>query len=700
MGNWFQNFVASFNAWFLGRSSVVLCVTTLALGSAHELSPPKVFGGDPQRLELAGMEVVPHQFSARMKWRRPPDPELSARVSMFLRNTSDTVLSIQNPRWNGESGEALVRSGEWAWHDPKSTSGFELPAGALRVVRWNGSKARWGVGNQFEFQWQEGADPGHSQRIELPSPDLRIESAVFFNSPTNVYPTKMIATVRNATTRPAVIRSCRLWLPKSNDTFVDLYPQVLRTDLHAYPESGIVLPGDMAGIELDYDALPLSYAAIEIVIEDQESKRSSSLWAYLRIRPASFDISGGWIASEVEGGQALAQEAYWKTLALMSVNTGQIEEVGGYTDRPEIYAQYPIKRFNRLGDRNRYDTDAMLPSIHAVEFLGEPQYGGGRPVPPQEVYDQLAPYHAWKLPTSVTLSEERTWRYYSGLSDYPHYDAYRVIAPAADAWSSYDRWGGKSIRWGSPLETIGDMTRSLRAQSRPATIAYWSQGAHDGWGGFLSPRRSSPTPDELRSQAWHGLGNGIASLYWFNLSVKSLCKFPDLIDPIARVGREIHLLKDLLERGTSYEYVRLEDANRESPQWDLSSIADRDALLMVANDLAYTINESNRTFQFEARDGEFEFRIPPWLQDATHVYRLDADGSHDVEYDLDASSRKVVIRDRVQVVGIYVLAKEPAHRARIDGRYQARMQYEQSLHFDPAKSAEDLRRLKALPNDR
>jgi len=45
---------------------------------------------------------------------------------------------------------------------------------------------------------------------------------------------------------------------------------------------------------------------------------------------------------------------------------------------------------------------------------------------------------------------------------YPHYDAYRVVAPVADAWREYDRWGGERIRWGAPLETIGDMCHSLR----------------------------------------------------------------------------------------------------------------------------------------------------------------------------------------------------------------------------------------------
>jgi hypothetical protein len=667
-------------AWFFPQTIAV---------AASEVDPRLETG-----LEVMGMDVVPHQFSPNLRWRRAPDPELSARVTLFVHNPADKPQSVRSIRWSGKAADALVREGDWSWHDPECSADFSMPPRSLRVLRWNGRRPSWGVGNQHQLEWQDSSDRAEAVPFSIEASQARIESVVFLNAQGAVYPNRMIATVRNDAPVPIRLVSCRLWLPESNDTFQTLYPQAIRTELRPYPASGTVQPNDMAGIELEYERLPLTYTAIEINVEEVDTHLKKSLWAYLKIRPASFDISGGWIAGNARNGQALAQEEYWKTLALMSVNTGQIEEVGGYTDQPELYNRYPIKRFNRLGDRSRYDTDAMLPTIHAVEFLGEPQYGGGRPVPPQEVFDQLAPYRSWKLPTSVTLSEERTWRYYAGVSDYPHYDAYRVIAPAADAWSNYDRWQGKSIRWGSPLETIGDMTRSLREQSRPATIAYWSQGAHDGWGGMLSPRRGSPTPDELRSQAWHGLGNGIASLYWFNLSVKSLAKYPDLIGPIARVGREIHSLRDLLEQGTCYEYRRV--TKEGSLDWDLSSIAVRDAALLVVNDLAYEIDDSNRTFRFEPRAGEFAFRVPGWLEGSLFVFRVDADGSHDVEYELSEDKSAVTVQDTVRVVGIYVLTNDPQYRWRLDARHRDRMSYERSLGFDPVNNTDDLRALKAL----
>ena len=204
------------------------------------------------------------------------------------------------------------------------------------------------------------------------------------------------------------------------------------------------------------------------------------------------------MAERIGAGHSLHFEPYLRTLRRMHVNSGMHQEVSGYSDT-DLFERYPLKYMNRLQPFSRYDTDAVLPRVHAVEFLGEPQYGGGRPVPPQEVWKELAPYASTRMPTSVTHSEERVWRFYAGLSDYPHYDAYRVTAPSPDAWSRYDRWGDKNIRWGAPLETIGDMTRSLRDLNRPRPIAYWSQGAHAGWCCYGGRGRTSPTPDELRA---------------------------------------------------------------------------------------------------------------------------------------------------------------------------------------------------------
>lgn len=64
-------------------------------------------------------------------------------------------------------------------------------------------------------------------------------------------------------------------------------------------------------------------------------------------------------------------------------------------------------------------------------------------------------------------------------------------------------------------------------------------------------------PDELRLQAYHGLSSRITSLYWFNLSLRSLLAFPDLIEPMTRVGREIRMLEDYYLEGDAVSHERI-----------------------------------------------------------------------------------------------------------------------------------------------
>ncbi len=66
----------------------------------------------------------------------------------------------------------------------------------------------------------------------------------------------------------------------------------------------------------------------------------------------------------------------------------------------------------------------------------------------------------------------------------------------------------------------------------------------------------------------HALSSRITSLYWFNLSLKSLLKFPDTWEPIARIGREIRMLEPFLLAGDAYDFERRTNADG-TPDWDL-----------------------------------------------------------------------------------------------------------------------------------
>jgi hypothetical protein len=431
--------------------------------------------------------------------------------------------------------------------------------------------------------------------------------------------------------------------------------------------------------------LPLTYAALEVRLSDAGGK-PITVWTHQRIKREVFDISGGWVASKLGSSNTLHSEPYLKTLSRMHINAGMHEHVPGYSDTP-LFEKYPLKYMNRLQPVARYDTESMLPRIHAVEFLGEPQYGGGKPVSPQDCWKAFAPYAPTRLPTSVTHSEERVWRFYAGISDYPHYDAYRVTAPSPDAWGQYDRWGGQRIRWGAPLETIGDMSRSLRELNRPRPVAYWSQGPHHDWRGYGGRKRGSPTPDELRLQAYHALASRITSLYWFNPSLHSLVAFPDLIEPMTRVGREIRMLEEYWLEGDATSHERmLRDGQSD---WDLDVVAGPRGALLFALDLAYTPDSEEHVFKFgPPREATFLFPLPAYLRAPAEIFRVDADGVTQVQHTV--SDGFVEIRDRVSRAAIYVAAANAGERARIEMRRQVLIARENAFGFDPAGKPADL----------
>ena len=650
--------------------------------------------------EVAGVTVTPHMISSVMRWRRPATPELGARVELVLRNSGSEPLTIRRDQpwtFDGSTPAQLLESQDWAWHEAPQVwteETVQLPPQALTVLHFNGRSDKWAAGTAHTLQIGSAEKP---LAFELPQPTVWLQDVTFLAVDESgrlrdgaVTANQLVIHIRHAAAAPDSLKisACNLWLPPADGS------QRIFTLAQSLPASQLQFFGEKTelqtagGFTASVQPLPRRNCLVEVQLVAADGS-VQSLWASLKIRPENFDISGGWIQGDINGRSALTLDQYRRTLARMHINAGQIEEVSGYTDNPELYQATPFKRFNRLSDFARYDRDEMLPTIHAVEFIGEPQYGGGRPVPPQEVHGLLAPYRDSRLHTSVTLSEERTWRYYAGLSDHPHYDAYRVIAPAADAWTRYERWNGKSIRWGAPLETIGEMTRSLRELNRPRAIAYWSQGAHDGWGGFLSPRRGSPTPDELRAQAWHALAARITSLYWFNLSCKSLLRFPDLIQPVTAVNREIRLLDELLLRSTALHHQTLNAADQ--PDWEISVLAAPDAAIFVVHDVGDGIDEKTSTFSFRKRQGAWNFPRPEWLPATAQLFRVDASGTHDAQ---GTVSDTVHIQDEVHVVGIYIATSDSTLRQNLQTKLQTLLARETALQFDPGNNPADLQLLR------
>ena len=110
------------------------------------------------------------------------------------------------------------------------------------------------------------------------------------------------------------------------------------------------------------------------------------------------------------------------------------------------------------------------------------------------------------------------------------------------------------------------------------------------------------------AQALHALSTRITSLYWFNLSLKSLLKFPDTWEAMTRVGREIRMLEPLFLEGDAYRFERR--LREGMPDWDLASIAAPDAAVLFALDTAYEASKKDSLFTFGApRPRLVSFRV-------------------------------------------------------------------------------------------
>lgn len=614
------------------------CLLTPLVALLIPLVPPR----DAAAAELVGVGVVPHVQAEAMRYRRPRPEASAARVQLFIRGHA------ADPRFAGRTPAELVAEGAWAWQGIDAGLSASGPADhdgeePLHVWEFNGRSAAWGVGSAFPIT----ADGLAPTTVEIAPPPTHLAAVTFLagnpwedrdRAPTSALPDRIVVHVANGLATPLSVESIRLWLPTEGRSWNRLFPSApIAVDVR--------IPAGEKGVVTAVTApLPPAPAALEV------RTSAGTLWTACRVKAERFDIGGGWI------GDHLREEPYRRLLGRLHVTMGQIGMVPGYTDDEAAYARHPLRLCNKPNPIGQFDDDRWLPRIHAVEFLGEPQYGGGRPVPPQEVFDAFLPYRASRLPTSVTHSEERIWAHYAGLSDFPHYDAYRVVAPAADDWRQYERFADTPIRWGAPLETIGDLCRNLRDLNRPMPCAVWSQGPHDGWKGWLDGRpRRSPTPDELRAQAVHALATRVTSLYWFNLSKASLERFPDTHEAITRVGREIRMLEPLFLEGDATSFVRRAGADGR-PDWELSVVAAPTAAVLFAVDTAYRVDADERVFAFDPpRPTEFSFDLPERLRRPVDLFRIDADGVHETEWSPTPAGvriRDVASRDRIYVATI------------------------------------------------
>lgn len=669
----------------LSACVMFLCLAAVpAAGAPRFVSPASApLALEHLPLDVVGVDIVPHTYSRELRYFRSPKEEIGALIRIYVRHRDPAGQPLAlGITFNGKPATHWLKKDAWSWYDlPENRPGYHLAPGAMDVYTINAMSEDWAEGDTLQCAARNTATGTEEVfEITLAAIDVKLRQITF---PGEARAERCVVHVENGTESPIRVEALRFHGP--SDTGITLLTEV--TALTAFPADGAIPPLARGGVTAEFPPLPLARGVVEVVVRPAAGGAPWSLWASLMFKPDRFDIGAGWLHIPTpQGVNPLTQEPFLKLLRRLHVDTAHIEEVPGYTDTP-LAGKYPLRMMSELKDVAKFNADEWLPRIHGVDCLGEPQMGTS----PVACLDVLRHYAQARYPTTLTLSEDKGFREYAGLSDFPHFDAYRVCAPAADSWFLYQRWEDGPVIWGAPLEGIGEMVRTLRVISRPLPVALWSQNVHEGWQDQFSRPRKSPTADEILVQAYQGLANGVTSFYWYSLQSDSMLTYRDTLATTARIGREMRLLQDFYLRADAYHHERVNDGER--PSWDLNVLATPDAAVLFAIDLAYRPDREKRVFTWPGpRALEARFAVPAYLGTAVNVFRVDADATHDVDWSQSVGA--ITLRDTVDRVGIYLASKEPALRERLNTRLSELKQAEAATGFDPIHNEADFEALR------
>jgi len=603
---------------------------------------------------LAGMTLNPHVWSDEIQYAGNPPKEAGALVTLIWRSPSAGQGGAVPDLFNGREPAQWTLPGVWSWAD----SARFVPAGGLALTTFNSNGRPFAAGDEIEVGWSR---TGASRRVRLEEPPATIEKVAFLGK-------TLVFHVENRGGQERRMTGVRLWMAAARGAFTDAgflgKVRWFRGDAALPARSG-------GGGVIDTGDLPRKRVVVEVCFAE-----GPSAWGVVKVKDDRFDIGAGWLNTKAPNGvNPLTQDSFRKTLQRLWINTARINY-----DVPGVN---PLRLIGGRDLAKEYDTAEWRDRVHTIEAAGEVQMDA---TPPMELLKRFRTYEATPFPTSITFSEDWGFRYYAGLCDYPHFDAYRVNAPAADRWDKYDRWGGERIRWGAPLEGVGAMTRTLTAVNRPRPVAAWSQNVHYNWTSHVGGReRLQPTPDEIRVQAYEVLANGIQSIYWYSLESWSLAGWRDTLSATARIGREIRLLAELYEQGRATSY-------RRDGGFDLNVVSSPEAAVLFAIDLEYGAS-ADKTFAWkQPRRLDVCYELPEWLRDVRDCFVIAADGVHPAEWERTPGG--VRLRGDVDKVGLWVAARDARLREALTSRYRQLLAEEAAIGFDPAGKDADFEKLK------
>ena len=642
----------------------------------------------PFPIEIAGVTVIPHYVSGEIPNYGDEEKYLSkynpgALIRIFVRNTD--LNSAINPEvlFNGKSGQELIGSNIVSYCDVPDIRvdvtrlSTEIPASAMDCYLLNVVDSNF-YANGINLKFRDKISGRTTEKlVSINAPDFYASRIVFTSSYGTCFPDKFYVYFNNDSQNEVQIK--QVTILKAGKTYTEHWwsESFVPGKITWFGEQEIIPARGMNGALVETGKLPFG----EIILEFEITRNSAVEKMYYVVKPMiiNFDIGLGWDFNLL--GKS---EAYCKTMKFMHFNTVN-GDAAAFLENKEWSEKYPMKRFSKLEAEASTNDENTLRTIHGSEFFGEPQFGKR---PGWEIYNYYTAFRNSGFPSTLTLSHEPGFFLYAGVVDFAHFDAYRVVAPHADKWGDYKKYGNKNVKWGSPLETIGDYMRTLNRVNHPNPVAAWAQAMADDWGSRSRKNAGNPNNLEMRIQAYEAIANGATSLYWFNMGGKTVINNRGSLAEIQRVNREIVVVGDLLNKTMPYWWKnRFMDI-------DLNVLAGQDFAALFAIDLKYKVSESNQFVSSGKRSETMAFKVPAYLRQCDAVVKITHEGI--TEVNVKISNGNAIITDTLETTGLYILyhSIKTDMKDLLTRRYDEIKASEASYEFDPINNDSDFGMLK------
>jgi len=222
-------------------------------------------GKQDSQLVIAGVTVIPHVGASGVRFSRAPIAPPDTRVQLFLHNRPGGGLGAADSfafggtLFNSKDATTLVKEGLWSWHDSPEVweeAQRTMPPDSLVVWSFNSIGKLLGGTLKLDVGGREGQS-GQSFDVPIQAPNPWLSAVAFLGPEDSLYPDEMVLYVRNETEHVFRIVDCRLFLPRTPETWRALYANGWLGDkVRSFSEGGRIEPSGLSGARVLTGRLP------------------------------------------------------------------------------------------------------------------------------------------------------------------------------------------------------------------------------------------------------------------------------------------------------------------------------------------------------------------------------------------------------------------------------------------------------------